>query len=35
MKNGQKNGFGEENTSKGMRYKGYFKNGKMNGEGEY
>ena len=33
MQNGEKNGFGEECIKKGFTYKGYFLNGKMNGEG--
>lgn len=35
MKKGEKEGKGSEVTSKGMKYKGMYKNGKMNGEGEY
>ena len=34
-KSGEKNGYGEETTAKGMKYKGAYLNGKMHGQGEY
>jgi len=32
---GEKHGYGEETTDKGMKYKGAYENGKMHGQGEY